>query len=97
MQAGIGLEKLGLPPVAAGLAVLVTALIVLDTFNQNVLGEGTLNNPVNSLGFAAAGKGPFFSHLFRIVSAFHLCLGTSYSSTCILYFHTRALLSGDLH
>ena len=68
MQAAIGLEKIGLPPVAAGLAVLLVALVVLDTFNQSVLGEGTLNNPVNSLGFAAAGKGPFVSHVLRIVS-----------------------------
>lgn len=93
-QAGIGLEKLGLPPVAAGLAVLVTALIVLDTFNQNVLGEGTLNNPVNSLGFAAAGKGPFFSHLFRIVSAFHL----SFAAAPISYITMQEpFSSGDLH
>ncbi len=48
--------------------MLVVALVVLDTFNQSVLGEGTLNNPVNSLGFAAAGKGPFTSHVLRIVS-----------------------------
>ena len=68
MQAAIGLEYIGLPPVAAGLAVLVVALVVLDTFNQSVLGEGTLNNPVNSLGFAAAGKGPFASHVLRMVS-----------------------------
>ena len=81
MQASIGLEHLGLPPVAAGLAVLVVALVVLDTFNQSVLGEGTLNNPVNSLGFAAAGKGPFTSHVLRIVSQFcwHI---KKYSATC---------------
>ena len=64
----MGLEKVGLSPTAASLGVLVIALVVLDTFNQSVLGEGTLNNPVNSVGFAAAGKGPFVSHLFRIVS-----------------------------
>ena len=68
LQAALGLEKVGLPPTAAGLGVLVIALVVLDTFNQSVLGEGTLNNPVNSIGFAAAGQGPFVSHLCRIVS-----------------------------
>lgn len=49
--------------------MLIAALITLDIFNQNVLGEGTLNNPVNSLGFAAVGKGPFMSHILRIVSS----------------------------
>ncbi len=68
MQAAIGLEKIGLPSVPASLAVLVVALILLDTFNNSVLGEGTLNNPVNSLGFAAAGQGTFAAHLLRIVS-----------------------------
>ena len=67
LQAAIGLEKFGLPSVPASLAVLVVALVLLDTFNNSVLGEGTLNNPVNSLGFAAAGKGTFAAHLLRIV------------------------------
>ena len=68
MQAATGLEHIGLPPVVAGLAVLVFALAVLDTFNQSVLGAGTFHNPVNSLGFAAAGKGPFASHVLRMVT-----------------------------
>ena len=85
MQAAIGLEHLGLPPIAAGLAVLVVALVVLDTFNQSVLGEGTLNNPVNSLGFAAAGKGPFVSHVLRIVRS------CSHMTRIFLYSHAEAL------
>ena len=67
LQAAIGLERFGLPSVPASLAVLVVALVLLDTFNNSVLGEGTLNNPVNSLGFAAVGKGTFAAHLLRIV------------------------------
>ena len=51
------LEKNGLPPIVAGLGVLIAALIALDTFNNVVLGEGVLNNPSNALAFAAAGKG----------------------------------------
>ena len=51
------LEKNGVPPIVAGLGVLIAALIALDTFNNVVLGEGVLNNPSNALAFAAAGKG----------------------------------------
>ncbi|CAL5228070.1 g11138 [Coccomyxa viridis] len=67
-EAATGLEHIGLPPVVAGLAVLVFALVILDTFNQSVLGAGTFHNPVNSLGFAAAGKGPFASHVLRMLA-----------------------------
>lgn len=61
------LEKNGIPQVVAGLGVLVAALIALDTFNNTFLAEGTLNNPVNALAFAAAGKGFFSTATFRIV------------------------------
>ncbi|EIE21310.1 aquaporin-like protein [Coccomyxa subellipsoidea C-169] len=63
--AGI-LEKNGVPPIVAGLGVLVAALISLDTFNNTVLGEGVLNNPSNTLAFAAAGKDVFSKATVRI-------------------------------
>lgn len=87
-KAAIGLEKFGLPSVPASLAVLVVALVLLDTFNNSVLGEGTLNNPVNSLGFAAAGKGTFAAHLLRIVRP----LGLEHWSKCMFHCSGWSLL-----
>ena len=70
MQLSGGLEKhLGLPPMVAGLCILVGALISLDAFNNTFLGAETLNNPSNNIAFAAAGKGHFSVHIPRIVSA----------------------------
>ncbi len=64
-------DTLGLPPTAAGLSILVAALIGLDQFN-GLLGKDVLNNPSNSLAFAMAGRGDLSAHLARIVSP-HLC------------------------
>jgi hypothetical protein len=63
------LEKHGVPEIVAGLGVLIVSLIALDTFNNRLLGQGTLNNPSNSAALAAAGKGSFTVHIVRIVSA----------------------------
>ena len=71
LQLGAMLAETGIPPFAAGLAVLLTGLALFDPVAQIVGGHGVSFNPATSACFAAAGKGSWGYHLLRMVCTSH--------------------------
>ncbi|KAK9810940.1 hypothetical protein WJX73_010268 [Symbiochloris irregularis] len=66
-ELGEALSDTGIPPLAAGLAVVVAGLAVFEPIGQRLGGHGASWNPATSACFAAAGKGGAFQHTIRTV------------------------------
>ena len=58
---------LGLPPMAAGLLVLILGLITFLPVCDRIGGKGALFNPAHNIAFAAMRQGSVASHIVRMV------------------------------